>query len=293
MNVTHLHKNDNSGNRENNGAQVGISRMVPNMLTLLAMAAGLTAIQVSLDGNWDRAVIAIVIAAALDALDGAMARLLKATSDFGAQLDSLSDFLAFGIAPPIILYNWVLEDAGKIGWIAMLVFAAASALRLARYNVTNHKKIPDWKRGFFAGVPAPAGAGLALLPLIVWLQFPEFFDQLAFANPLVGLWVIFVGGLMVSRIPTFSTKQLKMPAKMAMPALAFVALVIAALIQAPWQTLTVMAVFYAGAIPFSVRHFLRLQKQYQDDEDLTDLALGAITLDDLNAPQNPEDKNDA
>ena len=273
-------------------AHVRITRLIPNLLTLTALAAGLTAIQLSLDNYWDRAVIAIVIAAMLDALDGAVARLLKATSEFGAQLDSLSDFLAFGVAPALILHTWVLDDAGKIGWIALLVFPAASALRLARFNVTQAAKPAPWKKGFFSGVPAPAGAGLALMPLIVWLQFPEFFDQLAFANPLVGLWLIFVGALMVSRIPTWSTKQLKLPAKMAMPMLAFAALVMAALIQAPWPTLTVMGIFYMAHIPFAVRHFRKLQKLNEDHEDITDLALGADALDTLAQPPS-EEKSDA
>ena len=259
---------------------VGLHKMVPNVLTLMALAAGLTAIQVSLDGNWERAVALIVVAAVLDILDGASARLLKATSDFGAQLDSFSDFLAFGVAPALILYGWVLEEAGKVGWIAMLVFAAANALRLARFNVTQSEKMPEWKRGFFNGVPAPAGAGLALLPLMVWIQFPEFFEHLAFATPLVGFWVLLVAALMVSRIPTWSTKQFRVPDRMMMPALAVAALLIAALLQAPWQTLSVMALLYIASLPLAVRHFRKLQKQYADQEDLTDMALGLQTLDD-------------
>lgn len=274
------------------GATVAITRLIPNLLTLTALAAGLTAIQLSLDSYWDRAVIAIVIAAMLDALDGAVARLLKATSEFGAQLDSLSDFLAFGVAPAIILHTWVLEEAGKIGWIALLVFPAASALRLARFNVSQGAKPPAWKKGFFAGAPAPAGAGLALLPLIIWLQFPDFFEQFAYANPLVGLWVILIGGLMVSRIPTWSTKMIKLPAKMAMPMLAFAALVMAALIQAPWPTLTVLGLCYMAHIPFAVRHFRKLQRLNEDNEDMTDIALGADALGVITHPTQ-EDKTDA
>ncbi len=272
-------------------ATVAITRLIPNLLTLTALAAGLTAIQLSLDSYWDRAVIAIVVAAMLDALDGAVARLLKATSEFGAQLDSLSDFLAFGVAPAIILHTWVLEEAGKIGWIALLVFPAASALRLARFNVTQAAKPAPWKKGFFSGVPAPAGAGLALLPLIMWLQFPDFFEQFAYANPLVGLWVIFIGALMVSRIPTWSTKMLKLPAKMAVPMLALAALVLAALIQAPWETLTIMGLCYMAHIPFAVRHFRKLQRLNEDHEDMTDIAIGADAMETLATDQ--EEKSDA
>lgn len=283
MSVTEIKPSPKDPQEKSKGkqGQLGLHRLIPNLLTLMALAAGLTAIQVALEGNWERAVIAILIAAILDALDGAVARLLNATSDFGAELDSLSDFLAFGIAPAVILYTWILEDAGKIGWIAMLVYAAATALRLARFNVMRDTVRPDWKRGFFSGVPAPAGAGLALLPLIIWLQFPQFFEQFAFATPFAGLWVIFVAALMVSRIPTWSSKQIKIPAKMGMPALAFGALMIAALIQAPWQTLSLSALIYMVSIPFAIRHFLRLQARYEDAEDLTDLALGTLSFEEL------------
>ncbi|PZQ47650.1 MAG: CDP-diacylglycerol O-phosphatidyltransferase [Micavibrio aeruginosavorus] len=260
---------------------VGLNKLIPNLMTLSAMAAGLAAIQFAWDDLWEKALLAIVVAAILDALDGATARLLKATSDFGAQLDSLSDFLAFGVAPAIILYSWILEESGKVGWIAMIVFAAASALRLARFNSTQ-KKLPDWKKKFFSGIPAPAGAGLALLPIMISLQFPDrFFEEYRFASPVVGLWTILIAGMMVSRIPTFSTKMIHVPAKLGMPTLAFAALLIAALFHAPWQTLSIAALFYIAAIPFAVRKFRLLQKEYNDDEDLADLAIGAISLEDL------------
>lgn len=275
--ITHLTRENERGEIE----IVGLHRMVPNIMTLTALAAGLTAMQLAFNEHWDRAVLAIVIAAVLDAMDGATARLLKVQSDFGAQLDSLSDFLAFGIAPIMILYMWVLQDAGKLGWIALIVYAAAMALRLARYNVATGKPVPAWKKGFFQGVPAPAGAGLALLPLFIWLQSPETFEEFAFANPLVGLWAIIVAGLMVSRIPTWGTKMIKAPAKMAMPMLALSVFIIAALIQAPWQTLTVMSLAYLIHIPFAFRHFRRLQQKNQDTEELTDLAIGATAIDEL------------
>lgn len=266
---------------------VGLHRLLPNLMTLTAMAAGLTAIQFAWDDQWERAVLAILVAAILDALDGATARLLKATSEFGAQLDSLSDFLAFGVAPSIILYSWILEESGKVGWIAMIVFAAASALRLARFNSTQGK-LPDWKKKFFSGVPAPAGAGLALLPVMIWFLLPAgYVEEFRFASPLVGLWTILIAGMMVSRIPTFSTKMIRLPAKMGMPVLAFAALLIAALVHAPWQTLTILAVLYMTLIPFSIRKFRALQKEHADDEDLADLAIGATDLEEL-ATQNKQ-----
>lgn len=259
---------------KNAGAFTAYHKLIPNVLTLGALAAGLTGIQFAMGGEWEHAVIAIVIAAALDILDGATARLLKATSDFGAQLDSLSDFLAFGVAPAMILYLWVLEESGKIGWIAMVVFAVASAMRLARFNVMKKPTTGVWSKGFFAGVPAPAGAGMAFLPLFIWLLSPEFFEQFAAANAIVGLWTIFCAAMMVSRIPTWSTKQIKVPAKMTMPMLAFAGFMLAALAQAPWPTLTVMSLTYIITIPFSVRHFRKIVKETKEDIDMGDLALG-------------------
>lgn len=270
------------------GKVVGIQKLIPNLMTLGALSMGLTAIQMAWDDQWDRAVLAILVAVILDTLDGAVARLLNATSEFGAQLDSLSDFLAFGVAPSIILYSWILQESGKVGWVAMIIFAAASALRLARFNVTQ-KELPAWKKGFFSGVPAPAGAGLALLPLIVWIQAePRFFEEFAFASPLVGLWTILIAAMMVSRIPTYSTKRIKMPAKFGVPALGLAVVFIAALVHAPWLTLTISAFLYMAAIPFAISHFRRLQKEHADDEDLTDLALGAIVIEDLTHSDRPD-----
>lgn len=272
-------KKTSSKNKKETHVFTAYHKLIPNILTLMALTAGLTGIQFAVDGKWEQAVLAIVIAAALDILDGATARLLNATSDFGAQLDSFSDFLAFGVAPSIILYLWVLEESGKIGWIAMLVFAIASAMRLARYNITAPPTDGAWSRGFFAGVPAPAGAGMAFLPLFIWLLSPDFFEQFAAANMIVGLWLIFCAGLMVSRIPTWSTKQLKLPHNMVMPMLAFATFLIAAIIQAPWHTLTIICLIYIATIPFAIRHFRKIVKETKEDFDLTDLALGITEQD--------------
>jgi CDP-diacylglycerol---serine O-phosphatidyltransferase len=260
-------------------APAGLSRLIPNIMTLVAIGAGLSAIQFAWEQKWEHAVLAILIAVIMDTMDGATARLLKAQSDFGAQLDSLSDFLAFGVAPAIILHAWILEQSGPIGWIAMIVYAAATALRLARFNATQ-KEIPAWKKGFFSGIPSPAGAGMALLPLIIWIQSPHFFEQFAFASPLAALWTLFVAGLMVSRLPTYSTKMIKIPSTMGMPIMIGTALLLAALVHTPWLTLTILCVCYMATLPFAVRHFQRLQKQNQDEEDLTNLALGAGPLED-------------
>jgi CDP-diacylglycerol---serine O-phosphatidyltransferase len=253
-----------------NTRQIAFHRMIPNLMTLTAMAAGLTSLQYALNSQWDKAVLAILIALVLDGMDGATARLLKATSDFGEMLDTLSDFLAFGIAPAIILYTWILEESGKVGWVAMIFYTSATALRLARFNV-ELKKTPKWQKGFFSGIPSPAGAGLALLPLIFWFQDPDFFKPYAYASPMVGLWTIIVAGLMVSRIPTFSIKMIKVPAKMGMPVLAFTALLLAALVNLTWPTLTLIGIAYMVSLPFSYMYFNAQKKIHQGDSDEEDL----------------------
>jgi len=279
MTISNFKKAQGPDSEKKGIAPAGLPRLIPNIMTLVAIGAGLSAIQFAWQERWEHAVLAILIAVIMDTMDGATARLLKAQSDFGAQLDSLSDFLAFGVAPAIILHAWILQESGPIGWIAMIVYAAATALRLARFNATQ-KEMPGWKKGFFSGIPSPAGAGMALLPLIIWIQSPHFFEQFAFASPLVGLWMLMIAGLMVSRLPTFSTKMIKIPSTMGMPIMIGTALLLAALVHTPWLTLTILCVCYMATLPFAVRHFLSLQKQNQDEEDLADLALGAGPLED-------------
>jgi len=176
--------------------------LIPNFVTLSGLAAGLLSIQMAILERWENAVLLITFAALVDTLDGALARMLRATSKFGAELDSLSDFLCFGVAPSIIMYLWVLDSAGPVGWMASLVFAMACALRLARFNtLTEEDPRPDWARGFFMGVPAPCGAGLCLMPMILYFLFPAFAEWRV-ATPLIGVWIIVVAALMVSRMPT-------------------------------------------------------------------------------------------
>ncbi len=257
--------------------KISIHKMIPNIITLMALMSGLTSLQFAIKGEIEIAVILILVSAILDMLDGALARLLKAGSEMGAQLDSLSDFFCFGVVPAFILYMWGLDEAGKMGWIATTAFSAACALRLARFNAATPAldKKSAWSAGFFQGVPAPAGAGLCMLPLFIWFQSPESFSTLSFANPLIGIWLIFVAGLMVSRIPTWSSKQFHFDSKMALPILAGSALAFASLLHAPWTTLMVMSLLYLVSIPLAYRKFRSLEKQYDNaSEDLTDLALG-------------------
>ena len=186
---------------------LSINRMIPNILTLLALAAGLTAIRFGLDGRWEHAVLAIIVAAVLDALDGRIARLLKGASKFGAELDSLSDFVCFGVSPVLVLYLWTMKDAGRLGWVLVMLFTICCGLRLARFNVMmEDHDAPAWQARFFTGIPAPAGGGLVLLPMVLSFQGSEGF----FRQPwVVGIFMLVIAGMLVSTIPTYSFKKLK------------------------------------------------------------------------------------
>ena len=229
---------------------LSINRLIPNSLTLLALCAGITAMRFAIEGQWDRAVIAIVVAAVLDGLDGRIARALGATSRFGAELDSLSDFVCFGVAPAVAVYMWSLQELGGLGWALSLLFAVCCGLRLARFNVALDSKenMPPWTRDYFVGVPAPAGGGLAIMPLIFGLQFEHSF----FASPwLNGVILAGTAGLMVSRLPTFAFKRIKVPGRNVVPVLLAVGAFAAFLISTPWATLGVTGIVYLASIPYA------------------------------------------
>jgi len=226
-----------------------INRLIPNILTLLALCAGLTAMRFALEQHFQLAVIAIVVAAVLDGLDGRIARLIGATSKFGAELDSLSDFVCFGVAPALTLYLWVMNHGGRFGWAIVLLYAVCTALRLARFNTAlDDATRPAWTYNYFIGVPAPAGAGLAILPLIASFEIGrEWFE-----HPwLIGLWTIVVSGLMVSRIPTFAFKRLRVPHWMVLPILLVVGVIAAGLAAEPWFTLFLLGCVYGASIPLA------------------------------------------
>jgi len=228
-----------------------INSLAPNMLTVLALCAGLTSMRFSLNESWQLAVTAIVVAAVFDGLDGRLARLLKGTSKFGAELDSLSDFVCFGVAPSILIYRWTLSDLGGVGWILVLAFSVCCALRLARFNTAlDSANQPTWMANFFAGVPAPAAGGLVLLPIILSFQVAEFFFHL----PLVSAaMVAAVAFLMVSKVPTYSFKRIRVRREYILPVLIVVGLLAAVLWSYPWLTLTGVAVLYVASIPLSIR----------------------------------------
>ncbi|MDP6572261.1 MAG: CDP-diacylglycerol--serine O-phosphatidyltransferase [Rhodospirillales bacterium] len=233
------------------------NRMIPNILTMLALSAGMTAVRFGLQDQWKPAVVAITAAAILDALDGRIARMLKGTSKFGAELDSLSDFICFGVAPSVMLYLWSMKDAGNFGWVLVLLFSVCCALRLARFNTAlEEPDRPSWAHNYFSGVPAPAGAGLVLLPMILSFQAGDAF----FREPaVVGAFLIVVSGLLVSRIPTYAFKSFRVPHQWVLPTMLFVGLLVASIVGAPWATLTAVIFVYIIGIPFAVRSYRGLQ----------------------------------
>lgn len=237
-----------------------INRLIPNILTLAALCSGLTAIRFALQGEMRLAVIAIIVAAIFDALDGRVARRLGVTSRFGAELDSLSDFLCFGVAPALVLYMSSLTLAGALGWVVTLMFPMCSALRLARFNTALEPDTPPpaWTGSYFTGVPAPAGALLALMPLMLSFEIEAAWPRHA---AVVGIVLVVVGGLMVSRLPTFSFKKGRIPRHLVLPAMLAAALVMGVLASAPWIALSLIGFGYMCLIPFSLMAYRRQAAQ--------------------------------
>jgi CDP-diacylglycerol--serine O-phosphatidyltransferase len=251
-------------NRDNMEAQrrrfraIPVRVLVPNVITLLALCAGLTAIRLGFEQKLELALAAIVFAAALDGLDGRIARLIKGQSRFGAELDSLADFVNFGCAPALILYQWELWEYGNVGWIAALVFAICGALRLARFNVMiDDPNRPLWSGNFFTGVPAPAGAIIVMLPIYLnLLGLPKV------AATVTLLYTLAIAFLMVSRLPVFSGKRVgkRVPPEMVLPVFVLAVLFFALLIAYPWWVLTIGTACYLVCLPlgwYSYREYER------------------------------------
>jgi len=244
------------------------NRLIPNILTMLGLCCGLVAIRAAFEGRFAEAAVLIVVAGVIDGLDGRLARLLKATSRFGAEFDSLADFLSFGVAPALVLYIWALQDYRGIAFVPALLFAVCSSLRLARFNAAldvGPAPKPAYTYNFFTGVPAPAGAGCALFPLFAWLFFTQIEMPLlasVMRNPvLIAGVLILVGGLMVSTLPTWSFKNFKVPRAAVLPLLLGVGFYMALLFAEPWGALAMAGIIYLGMLPFSVRSYLRLKQE--------------------------------
>lgn len=246
-------------NRRPRAKGMSINTMIPNILTMMALSAGLTAVKFGLNGEWKSACVAITFAAIFDALDGRIARLLKGTSKFGAELDSLSDFVCFGVTPSMLLYMWTMDTAGGIGWVVVLLYSISCALRLARFNTAlEDDSKPSWAFNFFTGVPAPAGAGLVLLPMV--LSF--LFDFAFLSHPIfVAINIILVSFMLVSQIPTFSFKQFKVPHSYVLPTMLGVGLFVALCVTQPWATLSAVLSAYLISIPFAVRSYAKLKRK--------------------------------
>jgi CDP-diacylglycerol--serine O-phosphatidyltransferase len=265
---------------------------VPNVITLLAICAGLTAIRLSIEGRMELAVAAIVFAAVLDGVDGRVARMIKGQSKFGAELDSLADFVNFGVAPGLMLYFWQLHELNNGGWIAAMVFAIAGGLRLARFNASiDDPNKPAFAANYFTGVPAPAGAILAMLPF--YLAF------LGVSKPpvmLTAAYTLLIGFLMVSRLPVFSGKTVRMrvPPEMVLPVFVSVVFFVALLIGYPWHILSIGSVLYLGSLPWG-------WKSYRDHErkaaatvqpDVTGEAAASSAAAAATFPPAPDDAED-
>jgi CDP-diacylglycerol---serine O-phosphatidyltransferase len=252
---------------------IPVRTLLPNLITLLALCAGLTAIRLAVENKLELALAAIVFAALLDGIDGRVARLLKGTSRFGAELDSLADFVNFGVAPALILYFWGLHELKSAGWIAAMVFAICAGLRLARFNVMiDDPNKPAWAANFFTGIPAPAGAITVLLP--IYLSF------LGAPGGLITVWLTFfytvlIALLMVSRLPVFSGKRVgkRVPPDMVLAVFVVVVLFFALLISYPWEVLTLGTLVYLGCLPLGWLSYREYQRK-----DETAVAAAAETV---------------
>jgi CDP-diacylglycerol---serine O-phosphatidyltransferase len=253
---------------------IPVRTLLPNLITLLALCAGLTAIRLAVENRTELALAAIVFAALLDGIDGRIARMLKGTSRFGAELDSLADFVNFGVAPALILYFWGLHELKSAGWIVALVFAICAGLRLARFNVMiDDPNKPAWAANFFTGIPAPAGAITVLLPI--------YLDLLGLSGGLIAVWLTFVytlaiAILMVSRLPVFSGKRVgkRVPPEMVLPVFVVVVLFFALLISYPWQVLTIGTLTYLVCLPLGWWSYREYQRK--DEAAIASAAAPAV-----------------
>ncbi len=222
--------------------------LLPNILTLGGVCLGISSIKFSIDGNYNLAIIFVLIAAILDALDGRVARLIKGTSEFGKELDSLTDFVSFGIAPAFILYFWELNKYGKLGWAITLIYSVCCVLRLARFNLTKIDNIENWKNHFFEGVPAPAGGLLILMPLI--FELSEINVGINIKN-LTPYFTILIAILLVSKIPTLSLKKISVSPKATIFILLAIGMIFISLLDYTFETLLIFGLLYLVSIPVS------------------------------------------
>ncbi|WP_284125026.1 CDP-alcohol phosphatidyltransferase family protein [Parerythrobacter aestuarii] len=244
------------------GKGLSLRAVLPNAITVAALCAGLTGIRFAIAGDWKSAVLAIVLAGMLDGIDGRIARLLKAQTRFGAELDSLADSLSFGMAPAIVLYLWSLQELPRLGWFAALAFAVACALRLARFNAQiDVDEQPHKSAGFLTGVPAPAGAGLAFTPVYLWIAT----ENELFRDPLiVGPWMAVIAVLMISNMATFSWSSIRPRRSIRLEVIFFAGLLFTALLVEPWWTLATICLGYLALMPLALVRYGKVKQQRRD-----------------------------
>jgi len=245
--------------------------ILPSVLTLVGVCLGISSIKFAMDENFSLAVIFIVVAAILDGLDGRVARMIKGTSDFGKELDSLTDFVSFGIAPVFVIYFWELNQFGRIGWLIVLLFSVCCVLRLARFNLTKFDDNEEWKMNFFQGIPSPAGGCLILFPIMYELSALSNYFQIKNISPFL---VVFISILLISKIPTFSFKKIVVQRNMTLFLLLGVGLFFVLIIQFTYETLAIGSLIYLALIPLSVLNYRSKLKNSQNDivdEDQRDI----------------------
>ncbi len=236
--------------------------ILPNILTLVGVCLGISSIKFSIDANYSLAVIFIFIAAILDALDGRIARLIKGTSEFGKELDSLTDFVSFGIAPAFTIYFWELNKYGKLGWAITLIYSICCVIRLARFNLTKIDNSESWKQNYFQGIPSPIGGILILLPLIYELsEFSKVFN-IRLITPYL---VVIISLLLISKFPTFSFKKISIQPKLTIFILFLIGLSFVSLMFFTFETILVLGLFYFITIPIAFYTFLKQDKKQKND----------------------------
>ncbi len=249
-------RQDNNSGRGPRLREIPLRLMIPNVITVLAICAGLTGIRLAFEGRFELAVGMVLLAAFLDGIDGRIARLLKATSKFGVQMDSLADIINFGVAPALVLYAYVLDGARSLGWIAALIYAIAAGLRLARFNVMEERQVKAaWQSEFFVGVPAPMGAMLVLLPVYIGFLGVPLEGWVAYA---AGAYTVLIGYLLVSRLPIWSGKsETRIRRDLMLPVILGVVIYVALLMSFTWEVLSITVIAYLAMLPFSARAWHR------------------------------------
>jgi CDP-diacylglycerol--serine O-phosphatidyltransferase len=224
------------------------------MVTMAGLCFGISAIRFAMLERWDVATALLVAAALMDSMDGLIARMLKATSDFGAQLDSLSDVISFGVAPAIVFYLWALEDFKRFGWAAVLFYIVCCALRLARFNVSLQVEKPQYAKYFFTGIPAPGAAMLAIIPIMASFEGFNLFEDVA---PLAALYLVLLGGGMASRIPTPAPKNFRIEQSYVPFILIGATVILSVFVIEPWLTMTSIGIIYIATLPVSAWFFYK------------------------------------